>query len=91
MGYDTHPADLIQPLDPPAPLAAWTWKPVPEPALGALTPRGRAWEMNRYQAYQDQLASRAVGETFTQAAAFLGIAAAGHPQPRLGDRPSRRA
>jgi hypothetical protein len=77
MGYDAHPADLIQPLDSGAGIAAWTWKPVPEPALGALTPRGRAWEMTRYQAYQDRLASRAVGETFTQAAAFLDMAAAG--------------
>ncbi|HEU5389740.1 MAG TPA: hypothetical protein VFV73_27955 [Streptosporangiaceae bacterium] len=76
MGYDTHPADLIQPLV-AAGVAAWTWKPAPEPALGTLTPRGRAWEMDRYQAYQAQLAGQAVGETFTQAAAFLGIAADG--------------
>ena len=76
MGYDTHPADLVQPLDSSG-VAAWTWKPVPEPALGALTPRGRAWELDRYQAYQAQLASRPVGETFTQATAFLGIAADG--------------
>ena len=76
MGYDTHPADLIQPLDSGG-VAAWTWKPAPEPALGALTPRSRAWELDRYQAYQAQLASRPVGETFTQATAFLGIAADG--------------
>jgi len=74
---DTHPANFIQPLDSGAGIAAWTWKPVPEPSLGALTPRGRAWEMTRYQAYQDRLASRTVGETFTQAAAFLGMAAEG--------------
>lgn len=76
LGYDTHPADLVQPLGSGG-VAAWTWKPVPEPALGALTPRGRAWELDRYQAYQARLASRPVGETFTQATAFLGIAADG--------------
>jgi hypothetical protein len=77
MGYDAHPADLIQPLDPGAGIAGWTWKPFPEPALAALTPRGRTWEMTRYRAYQAQLASRTVGETFTRATAFLGIAADG--------------
>lgn len=76
MGYDAHPADLIQPVAADG-VAAWTWKPVPEPALGTLTPRGRAWELERYQAYQAQLASRAVGGTFTRAAAFLGIATEG--------------
>jgi hypothetical protein len=76
MGYDTHLADLVRPLA-SAGVAAWTWKAVPEPALGALTPRGRAWELDRYQAYQAQLASRPVGGTFTQATAFLGIAADG--------------
>jgi hypothetical protein len=33
--------------------------------------------MTRHRAYQAQLAHRAVGETFTQATAFLGIAAEG--------------
>ena len=74
MGYDTHPADLVQPRESGG-VAAWIWKAVPAPALGTLTPRGRAWELDRYQAYQTQLASRPVGETFTQATAFLGIAA----------------
>jgi len=77
MGYDAHPADFIQPLDSGAGIAAWTWKLVPEPSLGALTPRGRAWELTRYQAYQNRLASRTVGEIFTQATAFLGLAADG--------------
>lgn len=77
MGYDTHPADLIQPLNAGAGVAAWTWKPVPEPALGTLTARGRTWELDRYLAYQAQLASQAVGETFTRSTAFLGIASSG--------------
>jgi hypothetical protein len=68
------PADLVQPLDSGAGIAAWTWKPVPEPALGALAPRGRTWELTRYRAYQAQLASRTVGEIFTHAVAFLDIA-----------------
>jgi hypothetical protein len=74
------PADFIQPLG-PAPgaavprIAAWTWKPLPEPALASLTPTGRQWEMTRYRAYQAQLAGRPVGETFTQATDFLRLAA----------------
>jgi hypothetical protein len=75
MGYHTHPADLIQPLDPGSDVAAWTWKPVPEPAVAALTPRGQDWELARYQAYRAQLANRAIGQTFTRAAAFLDTAA----------------
>ena len=77
MDYHTHPADFTQRLDPGPGVAAWTWKPVTAPACAALTPRGEDWEMTRYQAYQAQLAHRAVGETFTQATAFLGIAAEG--------------
>ncbi len=80
MGYDADPADFVEPLAPrpgaatPS-VAAWTWKPVPEPALASLTPRGRDWEMGRYQAYQAQLAGRPVGETFSHAVAFLSLAA----------------
>ena len=40
MGYDTDPADFIQPLGtrPGAGrIAAWTWRPVPEPALTQAT------------------------------------------------------
>jgi len=75
MGYHRRPADFIEPAGTGPGVAAWTWKPVPEPALAALTPRGRDWEMTRYQAYQAQLAHHAIGETFTQATAFLSIAA----------------
>ena len=77
MGYDTDPADFIQPLDsrPGAGrIAAWTWKPVPEPALASLTPRARKWEMTRYWSYQAQLAGQPIGETFSRAAAFLSLA-----------------
>jgi hypothetical protein len=61
------------------PITGWTWKPVPEPALASLPPRGRAWEKTRYRAYQAQLAGRTIGETFGRTAAFLKQAAANAP------------
>ena len=60
-------------------ITGWTWRPVPEPKLTALGPRGQAWEMTRYQAYQAQLAGHTIGETFTRAAAFLQQAVADAP------------
>ena len=80
MGYDTDPTDFIQPLDgrPAAGrIAAWTWRPLPEPALASLTPRARDWEMARYRAYQAQLAGQPIGETFRRATAFLRLAVDG--------------
>jgi hypothetical protein len=82
MGYDTDPADFIQPIDsPPAAaagrIAAWTWRPVPELALTSLTLRAQEWEMTRYRAYQAQLAGQPIGETFSCATAFLLLAAEG--------------
>jgi hypothetical protein len=85
MGQYLDPADFIQPAESrPGPggdgIMAWTWKSVPRPALAPLQPRGQAWEMTRYRAYQAQLAGHTVGETFERAAAFLLLAAdAGHP------------
>jgi hypothetical protein len=58
------------------PITGWTWKPVPEPALAALPPRGQTWEMTRYRSYQAHLAAHTVGEVFAPAAAFLKLAAA---------------
>jgi hypothetical protein len=58
-----------------APITAWTWKPLPEPALASLPPRGQEWEMTRYRAYQAQLPGRTMGETFGRAAGFLRLAA----------------
>jgi len=80
MGYDTGHADFVQPLDPGSGpdrprVAAWTWRPVREPALTTLTPRGREWELTRYRAYQARLPGHPVGETFTLATAFLGLVA----------------
>jgi hypothetical protein len=56
-------------------VTGWRWRPVPEPALGSLSPRGRAWELARYRAYQAQLAGHTIGETFGRAAPFLTLAA----------------
>jgi hypothetical protein len=53
-----------------------TWKPVPEPALAALSPHGRAWELARYETYQAYLAGHAIGHTFGRAAEFLNLVAA---------------
>src|SRR5215470_18303314 len=60
-------------------VTGWRWRPVPEPALASLPPRGQAWEMTRYQAYQAQLAGHTIGEVFAPAAAFLKLAASNAP------------
>jgi hypothetical protein len=81
MGSAVDQVDFIHPgagnLDPAERgITAWIWKPVPEPALSSLPPRGQSWEMTRYRAYQAQLAGRTIGDTFEQAAAFLKQAVA---------------
>ena len=85
MGQYLDPADFIEPTGkersgPGDGIMSWTWKSVRRPALAPLPPRGQAWEMTRYRAYQAQLAGHTVGETFERAAAFLLLAAeAGQP------------
>jgi hypothetical protein len=77
MGYDTDPAEFIQPLNSGAGagrIAAWAWKSVSEPALASLTQRAREWEMTRYRAYQAQLAGQPLGDTFSRATAVLRLA-----------------
>ena len=82
MGHEVDHVDFIQPeaSRPGAAsngrITAWTWKSVPEPTLASLRPRGQAWEMTRYRAYESQLAGRTIGEIFERAAAFLKLAAA---------------
>ena len=71
-------------------ITGWTWKPVPEPALASLPPRGQAWEMTRYQSYQAHLAAHTVGEVFGPAAAFLKLAAADAPSVTGPSAPARR-
>jgi len=81
IGDEADIGEFIEPGNPgPDPgqgrITGWIWKPVPEPALASLSPRGRAWEMTRYRAYQAQLAGRTIGETVGRAAEFLKLAAA---------------
>jgi hypothetical protein len=56
-------------------IAGWTWAPLPKPLLASLLPRGQAWEMSRYQAYQARLAGHTIGATFGRAVEFLRQAA----------------
>jgi len=77
-------ADLAEFIDPgePAgqtPITGWTWKPLAEPALVSRAPRGQAWEMSRYRAYQTQLAGHPTGEIFGSTAGFLRLAATDVP------------
>ena len=79
MGYYLDSADFIQPEESHSGadhggVTAWRWRSLSEPDLGLLPPRGQAWEMTRYRAYQAQLAGHTIGETFGQAAAFLELA-----------------
>jgi hypothetical protein len=81
MGHDVDHVDFIQPQasGPGAAdgrITAWRWKPVPEPALASLPPRGQQWELTRYREYQAQLAGHTIGEIFGRAAAFLSLTAA---------------
>jgi len=76
MGRDVDHVDFIHP-EASRPghrdgrVTAWTWKSVPEPALASLPPRGKAWEMSRYRAYEAQLAGHPIGESFGRAELFL--------------------
>ena len=79
MGHEVDHVDFINPSARRTAgrgVMAWTWKPVPRPALGSLSPRGRSWEMTRYRAYEAQLADHTIGETFGRATTFLRLTAA---------------
>lgn len=81
MGHDVDHVDFVHPqtsLSGPGDgrITAWTWASMPEPTLASLTPRGRAWEITRYRAYEAQLAGHTVGEIFGRAAHFLKLTAA---------------
>ena len=69
----------------PGRITGWSWRPVPEPVLASLAPRGRAWELARYRGYQAQLAGQPIGQTFDRAAAFLNLAAASALSITSGD------
>ena len=82
MGHEVDHVDFVR-ADPSRAgagddrIIAWTWNSLPEPALDLLLPRGQAWEMTRYRAYQAQLAGHTIGDVIGRAAAFLHLAAAG--------------
>jgi len=83
MGYYADHADFIEPAPGAgaegggdAPIPEWHWRPLPPPAVAALPARNQEWEMARYQAYQDLLAGRTIGDTFSRTAAFHDLVAA---------------
>lgn len=80
MGYHADHSEFIRPAgagapDSADPITGWTWRPLEEPALDALGPRGQTWEMKRYSAYQRWLAERTMEETFQCSSALLALAA----------------
>jgi len=84
IGEEADLAEFIEPGEPGEPgpgagegrITEWVWKPVPEPALASPSPRGQAWEMTRYRAYQAHLAGHTLGQVFGRATMFLKQAAA---------------
>jgi hypothetical protein len=72
------------------PCGTCTWQAVAEPRVDS--PRGarRTWELSRYQAYQGFLAGHPVAETFSRAADFLRLAAAGVPAGTAATAPTGR-
>jgi len=81
IGGDGDLGEFMQPVPAarragPDGVTGWTWRPVPEPAPASQPSRRRAWEKERHRGYQEQLAGRTIGETLSQAAAFLKLAAA---------------
>jgi hypothetical protein len=83
IGQSADPASFVQAgLDDDK--ADWTWRPLPEPALGRLAARARQWELSRYRAYQARLAGHDIARTFTRCTDFLAQAAllaTGEAQP----------
>jgi hypothetical protein len=88
MGYYADHADFIQPRldagDGHAPITEWTWRSLAAPTLETLPPRGQEWELSRYHAYQERLAGRPVGETFSLASAFLALVSSDLGDSALG-------
>lgn len=79
MGYHADHSEFICPVGDGSggmgPITGWTWRPLPEPPLDSLGPRGQAWERERYRAYRRWLAERTMEETFQRASGFLALAA----------------
>jgi anti-anti-sigma factor len=68
--------EVIEPGARTTRITGWTWKRVPESALGWLPPRAQTWERARWRAYHARLASHTIGNTFSRAAAFLTLTGA---------------
>lgn len=75
LGRSASPAAFVRPVAGDDGATTWTWRPLPEPGLGALQPRARRWELSRYRAYQARLAGRDVARTFARCTEFLAQAA----------------
>ncbi|HEX4087610.1 MAG TPA: hypothetical protein VHZ33_02775 [Trebonia sp.] len=74
LGSSVDPAEFVCPVGEES-AAGWAWRPLPEPALDALPPRARLWELSRYTAYQARLAGRNIEKTFARCTQFLALAA----------------
>jgi hypothetical protein len=78
MGHDIDHVDFVRAAGRGASRqpGSWKWRRLPCPTLAPLRPGAQEWELDRYQAYQHQLADRPVGEAFGRARGFLAEAAA---------------
>jgi hypothetical protein len=71
-------------------ITRWTWRPAPEPVLASFPPRGRAWEIARYRAYQACLVGDTIGQTFGRAATFLTLTGANAASSTVSSTDARR-
>lgn len=93
MGYHADHADFIQQYSSQRSsgsdlIARWVWRPQPVPSLTRLSARGQEWEMERYRAYQAQLANHPIGQTFKNASAFLQLATGSSREPLQASQPA---
>jgi hypothetical protein len=89
MGHDIDHVDFVQGATrqrgkAPDRIANWTWRPLPQPCLTALSPSAQEWELDRYRAYQGRLAHHAVGDAFSRARVFLADVATTAEPDKLG-------
>jgi hypothetical protein len=75
LGKSVDPAAFVCPADGDDGASGWAWRPLPEPGLERLAPRGRQWELSRYRAYQERLAEHDIARTFARCTEFLAQAA----------------
>ena len=79
MGEDLQQAGFIKAPtaagDGEAVTGAWRWTRWPKPDLSLQPAHVQAWELTRFQAYEQWLAEMTVGCVFERAAGFLSLAA----------------